>query len=35
MISVNVISELKNISKEEVLETVFENTYRLYGDRNP
>ena len=35
MISVNAISELKNISKEEVLETVFENTYRLYGDLNP
>jgi len=35
MISVNAISELKNISKEEVLETVFENTYRVYGDLNP
>ena len=35
MISVNAISELKNISEEEVLETVFENTYRLYGDLNP
>jgi TatD DNase family protein len=33
MISVNAISEIKNVSKEEVLETVFENTYRLYGDR--
>jgi TatD DNase family protein len=35
MISVNAISEIKNIRKEEVLETVFENTYRLYGERIP
>jgi TatD DNase family protein len=35
MISVNAISKIKNVSKEEVLETVFENTYRLYGDRGP
>jgi TatD DNase family protein len=35
MISVNAISEIKNIIKEEVLETVFENTYRLYGERIP
>lgn len=34
MISVDAISEIKNVSKEEVLETVFENTRRLYGMRN-
>jgi TatD DNase family protein len=33
MISVSAISEIKNVSEEEVLETVFENTYRLYDDR--
>ena len=32
MISVDTISEIKNVSKEEVIETVFENTHRLYGD---
>jgi len=34
MISVNAISEIKNVSKEEVLETVFNNTHQLYGDRD-
>ena len=31
MISVSAISELKDVSKEEVMETVLENTNRLYG----
>jgi TatD DNase family protein len=33
MISVVAISEIKNVSKEEVMETVWDNTNRLYGDR--
>jgi TatD DNase family protein len=30
-ISVDAIAEIKNIRREEVIETVFENTCRLYG----
>ncbi len=33
MISLNAIAELKNVSIEEVIETVLSNTFRLYGDR--
>jgi TatD DNase family protein len=32
VMAINAIAELKNISKEEVIEAVFENTCRLYGD---
>ncbi len=32
IISVNAIAELKNVSKEEVIEVVFNNTCRLFGD---
>jgi len=34
VISLNAIAEIKNISKEEVMETVFDNTCRLFGDLN-
>ena len=34
VISLNAIAEIKNISKEEVMETVFDNTCRLFGDIN-
>ncbi|MFH1293306.1 MAG: TatD family hydrolase, partial [Pseudomonadota bacterium] len=34
VISINAIAEIKNISKEEVMETVFDNTCRLFGDLN-
>jgi TatD DNase family protein len=30
-ISVDAIAEIKNISRKEVIETIFENTCRLYG----
>jgi TatD DNase family protein len=33
MISVTAISEIKDVSKDEVMETVLENTNRLYGAR--
>lgn len=33
MVSVKTISEIKNIGKEEVLETLLDNSRRLYGDR--
>jgi TatD DNase family protein len=33
-ISVDAIAEIKNIRREEVIETVFENTCRLYGKLN-
>lgn len=32
MLSINAIAELKNVSREEVTETVFNNTLRLFGD---
>jgi Tat protein secretion system quality control protein TatD with DNase activity len=32
MISLNAIAEIKNVSKDEVMETVFDNTRRLFGD---
>jgi len=32
MVSVNSIMDIKNISREEVMETLLENTRRLYGD---
>lgn len=34
VISINAIAGIKNISKEEVMETVFDNTCRLFGDLN-
>ena len=34
VISINTIAEIKNISREEVMETVFDNTCRLFGDIN-
>ena len=34
VISINTIAEIKNISKEEVMETVFENTCRLFENLN-
>jgi TatD DNase family protein len=34
VIAIEAIAELKNISKEEVIEAVSENTRRLYGDLN-
>ena len=34
VISINAIAEIKNISREEVMETVFDNTCRLFGDIN-
>jgi len=34
VISINAIAEIKNISKEEVMETVFDNTCRLFGNLN-
>jgi TatD DNase family protein len=34
VISLNAIAEIKNISKHEVMETVFDNTCRLFGDIN-
>lgn len=33
-IAINAIAELKNISREEVIEAVVNNTYRLYGNLN-
>ena len=32
IISVNAIAELKNVSKEEVIEATFHNTFRLFGE---
>ncbi len=32
MISVDAIAELKNIHRDEVLETISDNTHRFYGD---
>ncbi|MBU4184765.1 MAG: TatD family hydrolase [Proteobacteria bacterium] len=32
VISVDAIAEIKNIKREKVIETVFENTCRLYGN---
>jgi len=32
IISVNAIAELKNVSKEEVIEAIFHNTFRLFGE---
>ncbi|MBU3981289.1 MAG: TatD family hydrolase [Proteobacteria bacterium] len=34
VISIDAIAEIKNIRREEVIETVFENTCRLYGKLN-
>ena len=34
VISINAIAEITNISKEEVMETVLDNTCRLFGNLN-